>query len=114
MATPGRQELIDRIAGELAWWGCAVPDDPGVGDLTGITARAAADRARAVDSRAREAAALIEMAALPLAACHRLHGTAPHIQHWHLTHALFTLADARTHLTATTGDRPPCDELSPG
>jgi hypothetical protein len=105
VATPGRQTLIERIAGELAWWGCAVPDDPALGDLTALTAQAAADHARAIDSPTREAAALIEMAALPLAACDLLHGTTPQLRHWHLTHALFTLADARTRLTAA-GEQP--------
>ncbi|GAA1124245.1 hypothetical protein [Kitasatospora arboriphila] len=101
VAAIGRQGLIERIAEELAWWGCPVPDDPGIGELTALTAltaQAAAQRARAIDSRMRDAAAVIEIAAVPLAACDRLHGAAPQIQRWHLAQALRTLADARTRL----------------
>ncbi|MET8629504.1 hypothetical protein ABZW30_38190 [Kitasatospora sp. NPDC004669] len=103
MAGPTGQQAREALAGELAWWGAPVLDDPGTGELARMARSCACERSRAVDPRMQEAGALLHRAADALDTADRLRGSfQPAISH-HLRHAHHLAARARARLT----DQPP-------
>jgi len=94
-----RDGVIAVLGEAIQWWGCDVPEDPGVSELAGLVdelvERLRTDRR---DERLRSAAVDLAEVAEALGAVSRLGGLLPVISLWHLRTAVEKEKQARRHL----------------
>ncbi|MFB7865407.1 hypothetical protein [Streptomyces sp. NPDC056069] len=103
-----REGAVAALGEAAQWWGCDVPDDPGVGELAELLDEVAVRlRDRQTDEQLCAAAKYLAEATEALGAVARLRGLLPAVSLWHLRTAVAKEQQARRSLPHADSKTPP-------